>query len=157
MNEIQLKKAKVQDLPKIINLRLSLWKEIGKIRSDYELNKMFEINYKYLESNLQSDTMIIFFYENQSTLEIVSTGMGVVIHKPPINLDNPGSEGYIFNMSTKEEYQKRGYGTQIIKAIINFFKENNVSKASLISNENSYIFYKKNGFKDNIYYQEIIF
>lgn len=101
--------------------------------------------------------MIIYFYENQSTLEIVSIGMGAIIHKPPVNLDNPGLEGYIFNMNTKEEYRKKGYGTQIIKAIINFFKENNVSKASLISNENSYEWYEKNGFKGNNYYQEIFF
>ncbi len=144
-------------MPKIINLRLNLWKEVGKIKSDYEFNKMFEINYNYFESNLLSDTMIIYFYENQSTLEIVSIGMGAIIHKPPVNLDNPGLEGYIFNMNTKEEYRKKGYGTQIIKAIINFFKENNVSKASLISNENSYEWYEKNGFKGNNYYQEIFF
>ncbi len=150
------KKAQIEDLPKIVKLRLDLWKEVGKITSDDEYEHMRGINFEYFKENILKDSLVVYYFEESSNRDIISIGMGLIIEKPPINLKNRGLEGYVFNINTKPEYRKRGLAAKIINEIIIFFQEKGVKKASLISNEISYRLYEEIGFKDNRYYQEII-
>lgn len=156
MNEITFKKIGLENIDSVIKLRLDLWKSTGKIKSDDEYSKVYEYNLKYFIDKFKKEEIIICVYEDINKSEIISIGIGSIIDKPPVNLENIGKEGYIYNINTVKEYRQKGYATNILKEIIKYFKEKNIGKITLISNKNSYKLYERKGFKSNIYYQEMI-
>ena len=55
--------------------------------------------------------------------------------------------GHIEDAIIKEEYRRRGYGTQIVNHIVNDCKNKNFFKITLTCNEYLIPFYEKNGFE----------
>ena len=150
-----LRTANFEDLHRITNLRLKFLQDMGKIKYQEEYRLLYEKNHSYMYDKMKSDKLIIPFFENGIDNEIISIGIGVILDKPPINMDNLGFEGYIFNVCTDEKFRKRGYSTMILNEIINFFRKKDIKNVTLKSNEKSFELYKKNGFNINNYYMEL--
>jgi|GEM_PF-4738705 len=149
MNSIVLKRIGPDELPRVVKLRLHLWKRTGKIRSDIEYSEMFERNSDYFTERFAADKAVVYVYENTENSEWVSIGIGVIIDKPPVNLDDGGGEGYICNVYTDENCRKRGYAFNIIKKIMEYFASKGVGRAVLTANEESLNLYTACGFAVN--------
>lgn len=154
-NKIKLVKADESHIELITTYRMKLWKEAGKFSSNEEYNDLFKRNREYFKNNFKNKSIVVPMYINNKDYSIVSIGMGAVLQKPLVNWDNMGLEGYIFNMYTDAKYRGQGLATTILNEIFEYFKESNVNKVNLISNQKSFSLYKKSGMCINNFYQEI--
>jgi ribosomal protein S18 acetylase RimI-like enzyme len=145
---MNLKIIEQEKLDIIIKLRLELWKELGKISDLKEYDFLYNKNIEYFEKKFKENSIRISTLQNKHD-EIISIGIGIIIDKPPVNYEDLGREGYIFNMNTKSNLRNKGYGTIILNDLIDFFKTQNIKRVTLNANEKSFNFYKKNQFNGN--------
>lgn len=137
----------------ITSYRMKLWDDVGKFKSQDEFDQIYKLNKEYFTEHFVSGKIVVPMYLDSED-NIISIGIGVIIQKPIVNMENLGLEGFIFNMYTEEQYRKQGLATSILSEIYTFFKKKKVVKVSLDSNSNSINMYKKYGMKENNYYLE---
>lgn len=104
---------------------------------------LFNATRVYLENHLNKD-LYIFVKEIDNKI-IATCGIQIIEYLPQCN-DN-GKQGFICNVYTKEKYRNQGIQTSLIKEIIKFSKEKNLSELNLSTdNEKAISIYKKLGF-----------
>ncbi len=145
MEEEGIKAVTIHDIEKIVDLRVSIFREIGKIASTEEEQSMKVINRSYLEKLSYKDCFCGFYEEVEG--RIIAIALGVIMAFPPINLENQGMKGYIFNVYTDKDYRNQGKATQLTKKLVEELKNRGVNKIELDANENSFKIYEKIGFK----------
>lgn len=148
----QIQKASIEYLDKMIRLRLNIFKEYGRIRDEAEYEHLLKHNYDYFYERMQNDKAGFYFIESNN--EIVSIAAIILIEKPPVNNDDIGQEGYIFNVYTQPQFRGKGLATKIIQHIIEDFKKKNITKITLEANEKSKDVYQRIGFRSNEFHME---
>lgn len=154
MKNLKLINGNIKDIDQITKYRMKLWDDAGKFSSSKEYDDLYIKNREYLTENLKGGKIVIPMFVDDDK-NIVSIGIGVILQKPPVNWDNSGLEGYIFNMYTDINYRNRGLSKNIMDEIFLFFQQSNVTTVNLTSNKNSFKLYEKYGMKTNQFYQEI--
>lgn len=155
--ELKITIATIEDIELICSYRMRLWNDAGKFKDLDEYNQVNQLNKEYFEEQFSNNSIFVPIIYKPGTKDIISIGIGVILKKPVINLEDTGLEGYIFNMHTESDYRKKGLSTSILNELVKYFKTRNVNKISLNSNVLSFNLYDRNGFLSNKYYQELIF
>lgn len=155
--ELKITIATIEDIELICSYRMRLWDDAGKFKDLDEYNQVNQLNKEYFEEQFSNNSIFVPIIYKPGTKDIISIGIGVILKKPVINLEDTGLEGYIFNMHTESDYRKKGLSTSILNELVKYFKTRNVNKISLNSNDLSFNLYDRNGFLSNKYYQELIF
>lgn len=145
MGEEGIKAVTKHDIEKIVALRVSIFRDIGKIASPEEEQSMKVINKSYFEDLSYKDCLSGFYEEVEG--RIISIALGIIMAFPPINLENQGMKGYIFNVYTDKDYRNQGKATLLTKRLVEELKRRGVNKIELDANENSIKIYEKIGFK----------
>lgn len=155
IKHLKMVNASIKHVDLLTDYRMKLWKDAGKFKSPNEFEHIYNLNKEYFINHFESDRIIAPIFLDPSDGSIVSIGIGVIVIKPIVNLENMGLEGYIFNMHTEESYRCKGLATKILNEIFQFFKEKQVFKVSLNANESSFNLYKKMGMKANQFHLEL--
>ncbi|WP_298555982.1 GNAT family N-acetyltransferase [uncultured Algibacter sp.] len=117
---------------KYINVESSFYEEAVKLREH-----LFFKNMKNRRNLIQDD-----FELNGNHLICLSNGE--VVGTGRLNIKN--TIAIISQMAIKNEYQKRGVGSKILKALIIKSKENEVTKIELGARKTAIVFYEKFNF-----------
>lgn len=156
-NNLEFKYATFEDLEEVTAYRMKLWQDAGKFHDQGEYDEFFRENYQFLREYCEQKKLCIPMYTDRDTRKIISIGIGIILKKPPINRQNRGSEGYVYNIFTEKEYRRQGLAASVVKKLFSWFQEQGVCRTYLTSNEGSYKLYEGLGMKGNPWYQEIVF
>ncbi|MCJ8313528.1 MAG: GNAT family N-acetyltransferase [Saccharospirillaceae bacterium] len=155
MQKIDYRKAVVQDITDLIDLRIQQLKDEGypetnNIRAD--LNEYF---LNHISNNATNNSLICWVgtYNNR----IIATA-GLCIYQLPPSFSNPsGKIAYLTNIYTADEYRKNGIASYLIETLLNEAKTRNFLGVRLHASELGQSVYKKLGFNETNGYMDIKF
>ncbi len=138
-------KASEKEIDELVEFRLAYLKEdFGKI-SESDLQKLKETLPQYFRNHLNRD---LFVYVVREADEILACAFLLVVEKPMSPAFITGKTGTVLNVYTKPEYRKRGYAKQLMNALLEDAKANDLSVVELKATEDGYQLYKSVGFED---------
>lgn len=124
-----LKKSDFKQYLFLINNFRKIGSDINKVTFDKIYDNIFK-------------NSIIFVIEIDNN--IVATSKLIIEQK---FIHNLAKYGYIEDVIVSEKYRNNGFGTKIIKYIIDYCKKNNFFKITLTCNKDLIKFYEKNNFE----------
>ena len=139
-----LRQANLQDLEALIQLRLELLQEAGKIKGNSDIANLAEATRKYLGEKMPSDEFLAWVAEVDS--QIVATSDLVFFQRPPYNGNLSGLEAYILNVYTIPQWRGQGIATALLKQIISFVRATEAKRLWLHTTEDGKRIYEKLGF-----------
>ena len=140
-----VEKAYEKDIVELAGLRLAyLQEDLGEI-SESDLQSLKEALPQYFRNHLNRD---LFVYVAREVGEILACAFLLVVEKPMSPMFITGKTGTVLNVYTKPEYRKRGYAKQLMDALLEDAKANDLSVIELKATEDGYQLYKSVGFED---------
>ena len=135
--------------------------EVKEVKEEI-IFKLFDVKYIYANNNYEEFRKIIqqimvidkirfpdaiSFEVGYDYLEVIFNGDEIIGYLLACNYDphyQKENVVYVLTLNIKDEYQKRGYGSQLLNNLLNYFKI-----PVILDSENHLIeFYEKNGFKE---------
>jgi GNAT superfamily N-acetyltransferase len=138
------RKLNHEDLNLFIKLRFDFIYEFHKDVDEIEKNKLETSLKNYFEKHIESDDFIGIICEYNN--KIISAAYLIMDEWPPNRTFINGKIGTILNVFTYPEYRKNGFGTSVLKKLIEEAKKQNVSIISLLATEDGENVYRKLGF-----------
>ncbi|MBO0792954.1 MAG: GNAT family N-acetyltransferase [Ktedonobacteraceae bacterium] len=139
-----VRRATVDDVDQLVQLRLALFQATGDLKSDEPSSELIEATQVYFLNHLPSERFIAFIAESEG--RIIGTSGLVFLEKPPTDENRAGLEAYIMNMYTIPEWRGKGVATSLMQAIIHFVKTTPAKRLWLRTTEDGKHVYKNSGF-----------
>lgn len=124
-------------------LRLSLFKELGEIKNETNLQALKNATKKYYLSCIGKDLICFGAFENE---RLVAIGSLCLFERIPYSENQSGKEGYILNVYTEPEFRKQGLAGLILKEIIKYASDEKIGRLWLNASENGKALYAEYGF-----------
>ncbi len=142
---MRIDKASDKDIEELVGLRLAyLQEDLGEISAS-DLQSLKGALPQYFRKHLNRD---LFVYIAGEEKEILACAFLLVVEKPMSPVFITGKTGTVLNVYTKPEYRKRGYAKQLMNALLEDAKANELSVIELKATEDGYQLYKSVGFED---------
>ncbi|MCL1846303.1 MAG: GNAT family N-acetyltransferase [Defluviitaleaceae bacterium] len=145
--QIILRKATLDDLDKLIRLRIDYSTEDKGQMPPKEEHAITAQLKKYFPKHLADNTFIAIFAELDG--KIVATAYLAINEKPANQAFPTGITATLLNVLTYPEYRKKGIATKILHRIIEEARHANVSYIDLSSTPDGKALYEKFGFKES--------
>jgi GNAT superfamily N-acetyltransferase len=134
------------DIQALVALRRALFESMG-YDDPVLLDRMAEASARYFAVSLPRGEFRAWVAEADG--DIVASG-GLVIHSvPPTAYNLAGQEGYIMNMYTQPQWRRQGIGTAILRAILDYLREQGISLVSLHATPDGQQLYERQRFKSS--------
>jgi GNAT superfamily N-acetyltransferase len=140
------RKLNQEDLNLFIKLRMDFIYEFHKDVDEIEKNKLETALKNYFEKHIESNEFIGVICEYDE--KVISTAYLIIDEWPPNRKFINGKIGTILNVFTYPEYRKNGFGTSVLKKIIEEAKMQNVSIIDLLATDDGESVYRKLGFME---------
>lgn len=136
-----VRKATISDIDLLMDNRFEFLSLFFETFPDH-----LEVNTKdYLSKHLADNTLICYIAVENDV--ILSSAMMCIYNILPTVKNPNGRNGYLYNVYTKREWQRRGLSTQIIKNVIKEAKSAGVEKIMLDFTDDGLELYEKLGFQ----------
>lgn len=145
MNDIIYRKAVLDDLTALVELRIEFLKEVRGL-SDEEKAVLRVTNRDYILNGLLDSSLVIFIAEDDN--KIVATS-GIMFYRlMPGGTSQDGRRAYIANMYTLPGYRNKGIATNLMKLQIEEAKKRGLTSIFLSATEAGRPVYENLGFTD---------
>ena len=115
-----IRRATVDDLEALVQLRLALCRELEGIDEGPALRALEDATRCYLEAKLASGEFIAWLAVTDGA--IVSMSGLLFFQRPPTAGNLAGIDAYIMNMYTVPEWRRKGLATALLREIIAFVR-----------------------------------
>ncbi len=139
---MEIRKATINDLDKLISNRIKFVSDIGDISSPDEFYKLTS---NYFKNHIESDDFIIWLAVDKD--EIVATVEVCIYEIMPTLSNMSGKTGFLLNVWTDENYRRQGLATKLINNVICDAKKAGVRSIGLKATDQGRFVYEKLGFK----------
>ena len=147
MNNIVYDTANKDDIAELVRLRiLYMIDDFGSI-TDAEREGMEKQLPDYFQRKLGTE-LIAFVARAEGRL--VAAAYLLIMEKPANPFFPNGMDSEVLSVYTEEEYRGKGICTQLMKNMIAYAKEHELSRIDLVATEDGYPIYKKLGFEDRV-------
>jgi len=142
---IKYRKANINDVAILANIRSIFLMEANDITSEIERNNVEIAIKQYFESALENDSFVAWLAVSENNI-IATSGLSFSVVPPSFKcLD--GKVAYIMNMYTIPDYRKQGIGTELLKRTIKEAIKRGYKRVTLHATDMGRTLYEKNGFK----------
>ena len=139
--------ADLNDIQELVRLRiLYMIEDFGSI-SDEEKDGMEKQLPDYFEREL-GKKLVAFVARAEG--RIVAVAYLLIIEKPANPFFLNGLDSEVLSVYTEEGYRGRGICTRLIKNLIAYAEEHEISRIDLVATDDGYPLYKKLGFEDKV-------
>ncbi len=150
---IEIKKAKFDDIELLIKLRMKVLSEVFSIPSNQSLKNLEHENRIYYQNTLSKDEHIACFAYIDN--KVVGCG-GICFYRELPSPDNiNGNCAYLMNIYTRPEFRGQGIGGKIVNWLVQQAQNKKVMKIYLESSEYGHSLYQKLGFHDMYNYMNL--
>ena len=147
MNNIVYDTANKDDIAELVRLRIAyMIDDFGSI-TDAEKAAMEKQLPDYFQRKLGTE-LIAFVARAEGRL--VAAAYLLIMEKPANPFFPNGMDSEVLSVYTEEEYRGKGICTQLMKNMIAYAKEHELSRIDLVATEDGYPIYKKLGFEDRV-------
>lgn len=140
---MEFRKAAISDISQLVEMRLGYLKADHGSLTEEVVTKLKGSLPAYFENHLGKD-MIIFAAADGA--EIVSTVFLLIVEKPANPSFITGKTGTVLNVYTKPKYRKKGLAGKLMKMMIDYAKEMELSFVELEATKMGKPLYEKIGF-----------
>lgn len=145
-----IRKATGDDVDLLIRLRIDyLIADYGSLEKDAETAIRGQLR-EYLPRALTDGTLIALIAEEAG--EAVATAFLAVTERPANPTFLSGKIGTVLNVLTYPRHRKKGYGSQVLRALLDEAKRTGVSSVELSATEDGRPLYEKLGFEPVVRY-----
>ena len=142
---ITIRLATIKDIPDLIHLRHLMFEWMGHTEK-LNLDTNDIENEKYFQRAIPDSSFIGWLAFTKNNKAIASGGL--VIDQHPPGPSNPsGKIGYIMDISVEPDFRKQGIAKEILKRILMYLKDKNITLVSLHASEMGKSLYEKSGFR----------
>jgi GNAT superfamily N-acetyltransferase len=140
------RKLNQDDLKLFIKLRMDFIYEFHKDVDEIEKDKLETALKNYFEKHIDSNDFIGVICEYDE--KVISAAYLIIDELPPNRKFINGKIGTLLNVFTYPEYRKSGFGTSVLKKIIEEAKKEDVSIIDLLATDDGENVYRKLGFME---------
>ncbi len=144
---IQFRKATLEDIDILVNLRVNFLKEVEKPSNEALSIVLRESIHQFFRKKMHNNEFVSWIATNEG--KIIATSGVSFLDVPPSYANASGKEAYIMNLYTLPQFRKRGIGTKLLDKIISEVRKSLVKKIRLHSTEIGKPIYIKKGFDDS--------
>ena len=142
MTTLTIRRATLEDIEALIQLRLQLFRETGDLREEHSEQETADVARTYFQHALPTEQFLAWVAEIDG--RIIGTSGLIFFEKPPIITRH--REAYIMNMYTVPEWQRRGVASALLQEIIAYVRTTPASRIWLRTTEQGRRLYEKHGF-----------
>jgi GNAT superfamily N-acetyltransferase len=143
-SEFAIRKANLDDLDCLIEMRLALLREVGYVAEDsHDIDELIDAQRRYFTEELASGKYVGFAADVNGNL--VGTGGLVFLHRPPYRGNASGLETYLMNVYTIPEWRGRGIATAVVAEILAFARRSGTRRVWLHAQPEASGLYQKAG------------
>lgn len=144
MDDMKIRKATTSDIPVLVKFRRAMFESMGHTDVN-KLDKGDSAAEKYFNRSIPDKTFFGWVAVDKTGLVISCIGVVIDQHPPgPHNLS--GKIAYVMNLYTLPEYRRRGIAKSLMEEVINWVKENKITRISLHASEMGRNLYNTLGF-----------
>ncbi len=136
------RRATLEDIETLVQLRLQLFRETGELKEGALLLEATEMTRAYFQENLPTEQFLAWIAEANE--QIIGTSGLIFFEKPPTLKRH--REAYIMNMYTIPEWQRKGVASALLQNVINYARTTAASRIWLRTTEPGRRLYEKYGF-----------
>ena len=141
---LNIRRASLDDLDALVQLRLDLLREVGNLKSDDDVPALAKATQRYLTEKIPKGEFVAWVAEVDD--RIVGTSGLVLFERPPVADNLSGLEAYIMNIYTIPKWRGKGVATTLLREIISFVKGTAARRIWLHTTEDGKRIYEKVGF-----------
>jgi GNAT superfamily N-acetyltransferase len=142
--QLTVRRAGMDDVAVLVDLRLSLFRDLDGQVADSALAPAQLATHDYLQRKLPTDSYVAWLAECDGRA-VASTSM-VLLEKMP-SLHNPtGLEGYLMSVYTLPAYRRLGAAAVLVRTALGYARERGISRVSLHASEQGQPLYERLGF-----------
>jgi GNAT superfamily N-acetyltransferase len=149
----RLRRATVQDIDLLVELRDAMWREIAGEIEIGDVGEALENTREYFEDKVPSGEYVCLLAEVDA--QVVGVGGMVIYRKPSQPLSPVGVEGYILNMLTIDEWRGKGVASAIMRELLECARQAGAGLVWLRATEAGRRVYEKFGFAENLHYMQV--
>ena len=151
--DIAVKRASVNEIDKLMEWRMEVLQNVFDISAANNNSSLYAANREYYMETVPSGEHIAVFAENEG----MTMGCGgLCLYREMPSPDNPtGRCAYLMNVYTKKEYRRQGIGKTVVKWLVEYAKEQGITKIYLETSECGRPLYEGLGFKNMCDYMKI--
>lgn len=144
--DILIRQASIMELEKLMEWRMEVLHDVFAIPENENTQDLYMANREYYQKSLQSGEHIAIFAE----MDGVTIGCGgLCLYREMPSPDNPdGRCAYLMNIYTRKIYRGNGVGNTIVRWLVNYAKEQGITKIYLETSECGRALYEHIGFRD---------
>lgn len=135
--------AEEYDIDALVHYRVELFREMGKITPDIDLDAFKDELYIYYKKHLNVDH-IAWVYKEDGEIVAIS-GMNI-LSKPPRTNNFTGREAYIMNIYVAPSYRRKGIAKSLMDQLLEDAKSRGINDITLIASEKGQPLYEAMGF-----------
>lgn len=145
--DYKIRKATERDIPQLSihhsEMFKEIWKNKGKSQGDSE---SFELGNAYSQKLNRELGNLCRCWVIETGRELVASGALTIVSFVPIPDDSSSRVGYLHSMYTDKRYRGRGFANLIVKAALQYCRENGIKRVVLNASEAGRPIYEKIGF-----------
>ena len=144
-DDVQIRRATVDDIDDLVRLRRLMFEAMG-FEDKEKLDAADAAAREYFTDTIPKE---IFYgwLSTTSSGENVASGGVVIDHHPPGPANLTGKIGYIMNLVTVPEYRRQGVAREIIKTMIEWIIDQEITVMALHATEMGEKLYRELGFE----------
>ncbi|MEV0321176.1 GNAT family N-acetyltransferase [Streptomyces sp. NPDC050658] len=148
-HRIPVREAVEDDIAELVRLRAGLFEDLG---GDYFNPPSAGGDWRHalavvLKEKLASDDARILVVDGEDGL--AACGIGTVDQWFPGPHSPSGRVGHVIGVVTEPAYRRRGYSREIMRGLLDWFRERDVSRVDLYASEEGEPLYRDLGFVDH--------
>lgn len=136
--------AYLRDIEKIIEYRMKLLYELGKLEKEEGSAKLRDATRSYFINKIQTGEFKVWIAESAG--EIIGITCIQFIEHPPVYENIGGIEAHVMDVYTTPQWRGKGVATAILEKVIEFAKEHNAKRIVLNTLGTDRRIYEKLGF-----------
>ncbi len=139
-----LRDAYLRDIDTIVELRMKLLHELGKVENEHGTAKLQDATRSYFINKIQAGEFRVWIAENAGKI----MGMTCIhfIEHPPVYENIDGIEAHVMDVYTVKEWRGKGIAKAILMRIIEYAKEKKAKRVVLNTLGADKRIYEKIGF-----------
>lgn len=144
--DIVIKRASIEKIDKLMEWRMEVLHHVFSIPENEDTQNLSIANREYYQRSIPNGEHIAVFAE----MDGVTVGCGgLCLYREMPSPDNPsGGCAYLMNIYTKAAYRGYGAGNTIVRWLVNYAKEQGITKIYLETSDCGRELYESIGFRD---------
>lgn len=135
------------DIPKLVELRMQLFTELGEIQSSTAAPELREATLHYFTDAIVTGQSMSWVAVSNGI--VVASGTLATFYRPPYLGNLAGHEAYLLNIYTLPAYRRKLAATQILEQVVAYAKSVGFGKVWLHASPDGRAMYERFGFSQN--------